>query len=316
MRFEQKYRSDLSPLLHEAYDIALSRMQNFELYMILPLRDEEEIRSVLRAVFQDHPEIFWYDVYDFRWMEVEGGVQVVLIYLMTLREVRMHKAALEAILVREFHKLRFYDDFRKVNYVHNYFMEHVTYQNGHPEDHTLFGPMLLGKGCCEGISLAFTLIMNYVDVPCFLELGDLHMDDGSWAPHAWVAVKVLGHWTYCDPTNDLDGMRSFLCVGAADLEGLYRVWNKSRRYDFSNRQLGYHSYNNLEFVTPMDAAKYAITKLLAPGDVFRCKFLINDRNDHGGEFLEALFSLATEPMRIQYQYRLNMQTYVFERIPV
>lgn len=313
MRFEQKFRQDLSPLLRQAYDAACSSMGKFERSFVLPLSREEDMWPVLQAVLFDHPEIFWYKVTEFQWRRVASGYQVILDFLMPMGEIRMHKAALDATLVKEFHKLRFYDEFRKVNYVHNYFMEHVTYEKDLPHDYNLFGPLFKGRGCCQGIAAAFVLIMNYLDVPCFMEVGQLKSED-SYEGHAWVAVKVLGHWTYCDPTNDLDGMRSFLCVGEKDLEGVYLIDKKCRRYDFSNRELGYHSYNHLEFASVKDAVVAAHDKLRNSGDEFRCKLLLLDGKNHGDEIVSGLFAYADVSYRVEYLYRLNMQTYVFKRL--
>lgn len=314
MHFEQKFRNELSPDLHRAYDVALVHMRNFSRGFFLPGVTQDNSWTVLQAVLFDHPEIFWYDVTQFRYLVSPAGVEIQMEYVMPPDQMRMHKAALDAMLVKEFHKLRFYDEYRKVNYVHNYFMEHVVYEKDLPHDYNLFGPLFKGKGCCQGISTAFCLIMNYLDVPCFIEIGKLKGPDGVAEGHAWVAVKVLGHWTYCDPTNDLDGMRSYLCVGEKDLEGDYTIDHKSPHYDFSNRNLGYHSYNQLEFVSVDDAAKAASSKLLHSGDEFRCKFLVRDHNDHGGEFIDCLGRYLGGGISVRYMYRENMQTYVFTRI--
>ena len=87
--------------------------------------------------------------------------------------------------------------------VHDYLAMNVKYVNdGSPEQQSMMGPLLLGKGVCEGIAFTYSYIMGVFGVNCSTVYGQLkgHIDG-----HAWNILFLGGRAYHVDVTHDLAG---------------------------------------------------------------------------------------------------------------
>lgn len=98
------------------------------------------------------------------------------------------------------------DDKAEVAYlVHEYVCSHVLYEDDvkdlsieYSKVHSAYGPLVEGKGLCEGITLMTCLLMNDLGVTCYY-LGSFK--------HAWNMVELDGDLYEMDNTWDLDDGR-------------------------------------------------------------------------------------------------------------
>lgn len=86
-------------------------------------------------------------------------------------------------------------ELEKVVFVHDYVVSHCSYSNTENIMRTAAGALLNGKAQCIGYSRAMAVVLNEMGVEAEVVIpNDM--------THAWVKVKVNGHWYHADPTWD------------------------------------------------------------------------------------------------------------------
>ena len=88
-------------------------------------------------------------------------------------------------------------------WIHDLLCKKVTYVDDGPESHTIVGPLLRGRGVCEGIAEAAKLLLDACGIPTLKLSGMARQSDGSSGPHAWNVVLINGKWYHLDVTFDL-----------------------------------------------------------------------------------------------------------------
>lgn len=101
------------------------------------------------------------------------------------------------------------DDYAVSLAVHDHLVRNVVYEDTGDAGHCAAGPILEGKGVCEGISEAYSLLMTSLGVRCTKIDGHLMNSDVG---HSWNISKIDGHFCHTDVTSDLPGYhRYFNC---------------------------------------------------------------------------------------------------------
>lgn len=109
---------------------------------------------------------------------------------------------------------RFYTDYDKEKYVHDYIINNCTYadpEEGHSVN-TAYGCLVLGRASCEGYSRACQMIMNKLDIDNRLVTGESINADGTYVGHMWnyVVIEGKGYFidlTWDDPKGDIEVLR-------------------------------------------------------------------------------------------------------------
>ena len=85
-------------------------------------------------------------------------------------------------------------DLDKLLYFHEYVVAQIFYKDAGTSGEHLGGTTLAqGYGVCEGYANALMLFLKEEQIPCEILSG---------GAHAWLAVKIDGHWYHVDPTWD------------------------------------------------------------------------------------------------------------------
>lgn len=75
-----------------------------------------------------------------------------------------------------------------------------TYENGSDDFltiHSIYGPIVDGRGVCDGYSYTFHFAAAYLEIPCFEVYG---------SSHAWNKVQVDGGWYVVDVANAVNSV--------------------------------------------------------------------------------------------------------------
>lgn len=95
-----------------------------------------------------------------------------------------------------------------VRAIHNYIVKNVEYDyiSGHSnayehEGHTVIGPLLNGKGVCEGIALLFKRLLDLKGIDNTVVVGEYGDAQGIY--HMWNVVSIQGRNYYIDITQDI-----------------------------------------------------------------------------------------------------------------
>ena len=144
------------------------------------------------AVLRDRPDIFYYEV-DVRAEAVGNRVTLQLPLLYSLEEIRTYKALLNKAIRKIVAGAETYGDaWEKEKYIFEYLQTHTDYSDERAHEcHNIIGPLLLGKGVCEGISKAFAVLCHHVGIPAIVVTDEKHM---------WNMVNIEGDLVYVDAT--------------------------------------------------------------------------------------------------------------------
>ena len=94
--------------------------------------------------------------------------------------------------------------YQDIKMVHDYLIDNLEYDTSisRPHIYTIYGA-LVNKVCvCEGYARAFKYIMDSLNIPCVMVMGEGTNSQGQRENHAWNYVQLDGRWFAIDSTWD------------------------------------------------------------------------------------------------------------------
>ncbi len=184
-------------LYTEFYSNALALNDTF-----IPNEDitAEDLETVFRCVFCDHPELFWLDTkYNYQYMEESKKiVSVTLNYNETAEDIEASKAAFNnsanEILVAA---QQYSTDYEKEKYVHDALIAKNVYDLNSALNQSAFSAMCSGSTVCAGYARSFQYLLQQLNIPCYYVIGTSEGED-----HAWNIVLIDGSFYNVDLTWD------------------------------------------------------------------------------------------------------------------
>jgi hypothetical protein len=86
----------------------------------------------------------------------------------------------------------------RVRAIHDYLINHTRYEDtGHWSDHTPYGPLLTGKGVCDGYTYAGKLLLDAAGIENYVVDGT-----AKGEPHSWNIVALGENYYHLDVTWD------------------------------------------------------------------------------------------------------------------
>lgn len=87
--------------------------------------------------------------------------------------------------------------------IHDELTKGVRYQENGKLSHSIVGPLLFGRGVCDGFSKTLKYILDELSIPCFVVSGTAtDPQTGINESHAWNIVKIDNSWVHIDLTFD------------------------------------------------------------------------------------------------------------------
>ena len=170
-------------------------------------RRQKEIRvpelpneKVMAAIRMENPQLYFVDFSVWNVTEFMGIHKIAPTYMYDERQCDTINAKADA-LYRRFAPLEGEHYLRKV---HNFFVRMVSYDETEKgkiplfENHSLVGPVINGRGVCEGISFAYAFLLKRQGFDCTVVTG---MCEGEG--HMWNVVCLNGNNYHIDVTNDI-----------------------------------------------------------------------------------------------------------------
>ncbi|MBQ3418394.1 MAG: hypothetical protein IJH32_11275 [Ruminococcus sp.] len=177
------------------------------------LLSEAQIRVVIKAIYDDHPEIFWITS-TFGYV-IDKGRDCTVVQLHSDFSPADVSVAVDEVgaLVDEYladlpDGLSVYERELKV---HDDIIDMCQYQleaasagtsDGYEKYYTVYGVLKENYAVCEGYARTFELLMNLLGVDCVGITGMAGGEDKEEELHMWNAVKLSGDWYLVDATWD------------------------------------------------------------------------------------------------------------------
>ena len=124
--------------------------------------------------------------------------------------------------------------------IHDYFTKSMVYDGSDDvASHSMAGPLLTGKGVCEGISEAYCYVANACGLKTSMMSGEL-----EGVGHRWNIIEIAGKRYHLDVTSDLGGLHAFFNCDDARMRQTH-VFNKKCNCVSMDRN--YYSVSNSRF---------------------------------------------------------------------
>lgn len=188
------YYDGLSYKEQVAYNAFLAALKKKEPSVDIPYLNNQEFNGVLTAIHVDHPEIYYFDFTLVNYITAGKGLRVTLKYKHLGKEkdvIDKINAILDLLRNKKTVMARLIG---LCDYFYN-----LKYENTNSfEDHTIYGPLINGKGVCEGFSLLFSYICRIMKIDCTCISGQL---EGQ--PHMWNIVQINNELYNIDITSSI-----------------------------------------------------------------------------------------------------------------
>lgn len=181
---------------NQVYENAKSRKSTFK-----PLEDidVDRMTSIVEAVYNDHPELFWLDTsFEYRYTEDNICTEIILNFNDTSSYFDEASVKFESItneIVSYAKDLE--TDYEKEKYVHNKLIEMIEYDENAELNQTAYSALVNKSTVCAGYARAFQHIMIMLGIPTYYVTGEARGE------HAWNIVKLGSRYYNVDLTwND------------------------------------------------------------------------------------------------------------------
>ena len=154
------------------------------------------------------------------------------------------------------------DAFSKEIYIHNYLIQNVKYSKTNVAQsanaYTVIGALLENYSVCAGVALTFKLMMDFLDIPCIVAIGNTINQGSENSRHAWNIVQIDNEFYQLDVTWDLledqnDRIVKYDYFNLPDTEMVY-----SRIPDYAYPKC---EHMNLNYFMYMNSIAYSISEL-------------------------------------------------------
>lgn len=95
-------------------------------------------------------------------------------------------------------------NYQKIQYVHNWLIDNISYDQTYDKMHTrnIYGALIDGEVVCEGYAKAFKYLLDELEIPCIVVSGEAINSEGHSEAHMWNYVLINDVWYAVDVTWD------------------------------------------------------------------------------------------------------------------
>ena len=158
----------------------------------------EQVKMVVEAVYNDHPEIFWLDAeFGCKYLATGICVEITLEYNDTVNDLETAKQDFAACAEELLSGAASFDNnYEKERYIHDVLVQIVEYDASEETNQSAYSAIVLGKTVCAGYARAFQYLLQQLGIPCYYCAGYAGED------HAWNIVRMGGIYRNVDVTWD------------------------------------------------------------------------------------------------------------------
>jgi len=156
-----------------------------------------EIKRVIMAVYNDHPELFWLNtVFTCKYDQNKICAELALEFNMTQEELSEASAKFYNTANTILTQLQNLDAYEKERRLHDILIEKIEYDKGSDKNQSAYSALVEGKSVCAGYARAYQYLMQRLGVLCYYCTGYAGQD------HAWNIVALDDGYYNVDVTWD------------------------------------------------------------------------------------------------------------------
>lgn len=156
-----------------------------------------EIKNVIMAVYNDHPELFWLNTI-FTCKYDQNKICAELALEFNLKKEELSEASTEFYNITNgiLTQLQGLSTYEKERRLHDILIERVEYDKGADKNQSAYSALVEGKSVCAGYARAYQYLMQRLGIPCYYCTGYAGTD------HAWNIVALDDGYYNVDVTWD------------------------------------------------------------------------------------------------------------------
>ncbi len=168
----------------------------------VPALSGGNFNNVFSALSYDNPDLFCLSTSG-TLQEEDGRIYFVPEYNMSFDEYKTKLSEANAIAKAiATSAVGYTSDYEKELYIHDYIINHCTYDTSKSNVNDIYGSLVNGRASCEGYSRAFQYILSAVGIDNRLVTGMGENAAGKFEGHMWNYVLLDGEGYFTDITWD------------------------------------------------------------------------------------------------------------------
>ena len=182
----------------------VGKMRSFAPTIELNVSSDEEIKNAITFIRYDYPTVFHVGQINYSFDKASGKAVLKPEYQLTQTEYKILIDRCRVKLTEYKNKLLLCkSDYEKELLIHDELCKNVVYADEGEHSHSMIGPLLYGKGVCDGISKTAHELFHLAGVRSHV-VGGTARDSKTrtTGPHAWNLVLIDGKWYNLDITFD------------------------------------------------------------------------------------------------------------------
>ena len=174
----------------------------------------DDAKSVMEAVYNDHPEFFWLNTsYSYKYTKSGRCVQLILQFNQTTKYMNKSRQKFNASTNKIINGAsNLSSDYAKEKYVHDEIIKLASYDKNSVMNQSAYSALVNGSTVCAGYARAFQYIMIKLGIPTYYCTGK------SGGDHAWNIVKLDDGYYNVDFTWDDNTRISYKYFNRTDSE--------------------------------------------------------------------------------------------------
>lgn len=188
-----------SKLLNGFYDFADS--------IIVQGVSFNQIQNIYQKMKQDNPSLFFIESVSYKQIGINQRGRVIPKYRFSKEESEATLKAMYNKISPLLNVIQSMELIEKEKHIHDFICENVIYDDNFAmSSFECVGPILFGKGVCEGISKAVKFIMDCTGEQCIVVYGEAAQEWNSLTndnSHAWNMINIENKFYHLDVTFDL-----------------------------------------------------------------------------------------------------------------
>lgn len=184
------------------YAVILQSVYSMPEKIEVPELTDGDFSKVFEALSYDNPDLFCLGISS---KLVKEGKKTYFVpeysisydeYTAKLTEVNAIASAIASNAVS------YTSEYERELYIHDYIINHCTYELGASFGNDIYGCLVNGKASCEGYSRAFQYILSAVGIDNRLITGEAADSEGNYIGHMWNYMIIGGDGYFTDVTWD------------------------------------------------------------------------------------------------------------------
>lgn len=201
------YKNKLTKKEAEGFDLILDGFMRYESNIPYRNLDVKQIEKIYEFLKLEIPQLFFVERITCQHMPVLKCGVVIPKYRMSKENAFATLDALKVKVEQIKQNMTCINEYEKEKYIHDYLCKHVKYDYSFRDSSfECVGPLLFGKGVCEGISKATKLLLAACGIDSLIVHGRSNNQQVQIAnndSHAWNIVRISNSFYHLDVTFDM-----------------------------------------------------------------------------------------------------------------